>query len=113
MNNKIWIISNYYPKIVNETEVKTTPIFEWSYIDIPENKIEYIYYINQTLIKIFANFVYPERESLISRILLEEFNNNIISYYPWLTHFATPSVSKFINLALRESQLNFQYVKKC
>ena len=55
MNNKIWIISNYYPKIVNEEEVKTNPVFEWTYIDI----------------------------------------------------------SKFINIALGETQLNHQYVKKC
>ena len=112
MNNKIWIISNCYPKIVNGEEIKTTPIFEWMYIDIPEFKIEYIYSINQTLKKIFANSIYPEREVLISRLLLEEFNNNIIFYYPWLTNFADPSVSEFINLSLGETQLNHQYVKK-
>lgn len=113
MSNKMWIISNYYPKIVNGEEIKTTPVFEWMYIDIPEFKIEYIHLINQTLKKIFANFIYPEREVLISRLLLEEFNNNIIFYYPWLINFANPSVSKFINLALEEAQLNRQYVKKC
>lgn len=110
--NKIWIISNYHPKIVNEEEIKTIPIFEWKYIDVPEFKIEYIYLINQTLRKIFANFVYPEREVLISRLLLEEFNNNIIFYYPWLTNFANPSVSEFINLALGKKQLKYPYVKK-
>lgn len=56
MNNKIWIISNYYPKIVNGEEIKITPIFEWMYIDIPEFKIEYIYSINQTLKKNICKF---------------------------------------------------------
>lgn len=108
----IWIISNYYPKIVNGKEEKTTPIFEWTCMDIPKYKIEYVYKINQSLEKIFTNFIYPEREIIISRLLLEEFNNNIILYFPWLIKFANPSVSNFINLALGEIQFNRTYVKK-
>ena len=106
MNEKIWIINNYHPKIIDDIEIKTTPIFEWKYIDVPKFKVEYICLINETLRKIFANFVYPEREVLISRLLLEEFNNNIIFYYPWLKNFAHPTVSEFIDQSLATSRLN-------
>ena len=74
---KMWVISNYYPKIEDGVEIKTNPIFEWTCMEVPDFKVRYISMINLTLGAIFTNFVYPEREKLISRLLLEEFNNNI------------------------------------
>ena len=94
---KLWIISNFFPNIINDVEVKGTPIFEWVHTSVPKYKAEYVLKVNQALIQILGNFVYPERELMVSRLLLEEHNQDINLYFPWLKHFAHPSVVQFID----------------
>lgn len=96
---EVWILGEFYPKVVNDVEVKRVPVFEWVQISVPNHKVDYLSNVNNSLISIFGNFIYPEREILISRLLLEEHNNNIVLYFPWLTKFAHPNVAQFIDLA--------------